>query len=174
MSKLFGPFIQQGYIVPDLEDGITHWVDRGVGPFVLIEEVRIPGEHYGKETETLITAAFSMSGDQQIELIQPLEGTGPNIYSDFLEKFPDGGFQHVAVWSDDVDGQVEALTAQGVDFVLAQKHYGTHSYLDLKKSPGIMIQLMPTHQRYLDLFRVAQEEADAWDGKTRSKVMEWE
>lgn len=174
MSKLFGPFIQQGYIVPDLEDGITHWVERGVGPFLIVADVRIEGEHYGKLTETHITAAFAMSGDQQIELIQPFDDTGPNIYSDYLEKYPEGGFQHVAVWSDDVDGKVEQLKGEGVEFIVAQKHYGTHTYLDLKNTPGVMIQLMPSHQRYLDLFRIAQEEADAWDGKKRSRVMEWD
>lgn len=174
MSKIFGPFIQQGYIVPDLAAGIAHWVDRGVGPFLVIPEVRIEGEHYGKLTLTVISAAFAMSGDQQIELIQPLADTGPNIYSDYLEKFPEGGLQHLAVWSDDVAGQLETLKAQGVDYVLAQRHYGTHAYLDFENSPGPMVQLMPSHQRYLDLFRIAQEEADSWDGMTASRIMEWD
>ena len=33
MSKLFGPVVQQGYVVPDSDKAISHWLSRGVGPF---------------------------------------------------------------------------------------------------------------------------------------------
>ncbi len=84
MSKLYGPMIQQGYIVPDLDAGMAHWLARGVGPWYVIPAVTIDGFHYGKPTTCHITAAFACSGDQQIELIAPLEGSGPNIYSETL------------------------------------------------------------------------------------------
>ena len=175
MSKIFGPVIQQGYVVPDLQKGMEHWVMRGVGPWLVIPSVRIPGEHYGKATETHITASFAMSGDQQIELIQPHEDTGSNIYSDYLAAHPEGGLQHLAVWSDDVDGQMDDLRKQGVNFVLAQRHFGTHAYLDMKDEPGVMIQLMPTQQRYLDLFENAKKDAEECDGKTDPyRTLSWD
>ncbi|MDX1580900.1 MAG: VOC family protein [Alphaproteobacteria bacterium] len=175
MSRLFGPIIQQGYVVPDLEEGMRHWLERGVGPFLVIPSVRIEGEHYGKRTETHITAAFAMSGDQQIELIQPHADSGPNIYSDFLQEHPDGGLQHVAVWSEDVDAQMAQLRDKGVRFIVGQRHYGTHAYLDIESSPGVMIQLMPTHQRYLELFERAKKEAETWDGQSDPvRVMAWD
>ena len=29
MSTLFGPVVQQGYVVPDVEKAIAHWLARG-------------------------------------------------------------------------------------------------------------------------------------------------
>ncbi len=174
MSTLFGPFVQQGYIVPDLDAGVAHWAARGIGPFLVIPSVRIAGAHYGRGTMTHITAAFAMSGDQQIELIQPHEDTGPNIYSDYLAEHPQGGMQHLAAWSDDVEGDLARITEAGVDYVLAQRHYGTHAYIDLMDSPGVMIQLMPTHQRYLDLFEKAAQAAVDWDGSDPARPVDWD
>ncbi|MDA0339154.1 MAG: VOC family protein [Proteobacteria bacterium] len=175
MSKLFGPVIQQGYVVPDLTRGMQHWIARGVGPFLVIDDLWIDSQHYGATTRVHISASFACSGDQQIELIEPWDDTGPNIYSDFLKKNPEGGLQHLAVWSDDVDGQLEELKQAGIDYIVAQHHAGTHAYLDMPESPGVMIQLMPTHQRYLDLFRMAEDQADIWDGKTDSiRPVDWD
>ncbi|MEN3952998.1 VOC family protein [Iodidimonas sp. SYSU 1G8] len=173
MSKLFGPMIQQGYIVPDLQAGMAHWLARGVGPFYVIPPFTLEAQHYGQPTECRITAAFACSGDQQIELIEPLAGSGPNIYDDYLKEHPEGGLQHLASWSDDVDAQLADLTARGVDYVLAQRYPGSHAYLDLRAAPGVMIQLMPTLQRYLDLFDVAQAEAIDWDGSHPIRDMDW-
>lgn len=166
MSILFGPMIQQGYIVPDMDSALQHWIARGVGPFYLIAPFSLDALHYGTPTVCHMTAAFACSGDQQIELIQPLSGSGPNIYDDFLGKHPEGGLQHLASWSDDVDSKLTQLTAAGIDYVLAQRYPGSHAYVDLRDSPGVMIQLMPMLQRYLDLYKVCQTEAAVWDGTT--------
>lgn len=166
MSTFFGPIVQQGYIVPDMDQAIASWVARGVGPFFILDDHVLQAEHYGKPVTTHIVAAFACSGSQQIELIQPLADSGPNVYSDYLAGHPEGGLQHVAMWCDDVDAKLAELTAQGVDYTLAQRYEGTHAYLDMADHPGVMIQLMPTFERYLDLFKVAQIEAQTWDGKT--------
>lgn len=166
MSSLFGPMIQQGYIVPDMDGALRHWLDRGVGPFYLIAPFELDALHYGTPTTCRMTAAFACSGDQQIELIQPLSGSGPNIYDDYLRKYPEGGLQHLASWCDDIDGKLTQLTAAGVDYVLAQRYPASHAYLDLRGTPGVMIQLMPMLQRYLDLYDACRTAAAAWDGKS--------
>ncbi len=174
MSRLYGPMIQQGYIVPDLRAGMEHWLARGVGPWYVIPPFSLDALHYGKPTVCRITAAFACSGDQQIELITPLEGSGDNIYSDFLAANPAGGMQHLASWCDDVDGALARLEADGVDFVVAQRYPGSHAYLDVPGSPGVMIQLMPTIQRYLDLYNTGVAESARWDGRTAPiRTMDW-
>ena len=174
MSKLFGPMIQQGYIVPDLDAGMAHWLARGVGPFYVIPPFTLDALHYGRPSQCRITAAFANSGDQQIELITPLEGSGPNVYDDYLRAHPEGGLQHLASWCEDVDAKLAELTARGVDYVLAQRYPGSHAYLDVASSPGVLIQLMPTIQRYLDLFETGRAEAATWDGRTDPvRVMDW-
>ena len=83
--------------------------------------------------------------------------------------------QHVAVWSDDVDAQLEQLITEGVDYVLAQRHFGTHAYLDMPSHPGMMVQLMPKIPRYIDLFDQATQAADQWDGKSNPwRVLSWD
>ncbi len=47
MSKIFGPVVQQGYVVPDMQAALDHWIARGVGPFYLMDDIRLPSEHYG-------------------------------------------------------------------------------------------------------------------------------
>jgi catechol 2,3-dioxygenase-like lactoylglutathione lyase family enzyme len=174
MSVLFGRMIQQGYIVPDMEAAMQHWLARGVGPFYVIPPFRLDALHYGEPTECHITAAFACSGDQQIELIEALPDSGPNIYSDFLKDYPEGGLQHLAVWCENVDSKLAQLDARGVDYVLAQRYPGSHAYLDMRAAPGVMIQLMPTIQRYVDLFHICLAEAQQWDGKDEPiRVMDW-
>src|SRR5690348_10456121 len=50
MSVLFGPMIQQGYIVPDMDSALQHWLARGVGPFYLIAPFSLDALHYGTPT----------------------------------------------------------------------------------------------------------------------------
>jgi hypothetical protein len=158
--------MQQGYIVPDIQAGLQHWLMRGVGPFYLIAPFKLDALHYGEPTEVHMTAAFACSGDQQIELIEPMPETGPNIYSDYLRENPKGGLQHLAVWADDVDAKLDELSAKGCEYILAQRYPGSHAYLDMPRSPGVMIQLMPAIPRYLGLFNASKEAAASWDGKS--------
>jgi len=70
MSVLFGPTVQQGYVVPDLQAAMQHWLARGIGPFFFEELRGYPGLYRGRETQFDLDAAFAYSGDQQIEVTQ--------------------------------------------------------------------------------------------------------
>ena len=164
MSKLFGPVVQQGYVVPDIEAGLAHWLARGVGPFYVLMDHHLETEYYGTPANIRIKAAFAASGPQQIELIEPFADSGPTVYQDYLDRNPEGGLQHVACWCADVPAKVAEL--DGSDWVLAQRYKGTHAYYDHAKTPGVMVQLMPTFDNYLELFKTAEDEAATWDGVT--------
>ena len=71
MSALFGPVVQQGYVVPDVEEAIAHWLSRGVGPFFLNDISDFPGQYDGQPIMAKMRAGFAYSGDQQIEVITP-------------------------------------------------------------------------------------------------------
>ncbi|MFN3231705.1 MAG: VOC family protein [Alphaproteobacteria bacterium] len=174
MSKIFGPVVQQGYVVPDMQKALAHWVARGVGPFYLQEDIRLPSEHYGDRQESHIQAAFAYSGDQQIELISPYEDCGETIYGDYLKENPEGGLQHLAVWVDDVDAKLEALKQSGLNYVVAHRYIDSHAYLDLPDSPGVMIQLMPADDIHIRMFDVIKKGAEDWDGKTEPvRAADW-
>ncbi|MDA0339086.1 MAG: hypothetical protein O2910_04500 [Proteobacteria bacterium] len=55
MSRIFGPVIQQGYIVPDVKEAAKHWIAIGVGPFFLDEGLTLPGTYKGEKHEFGIT-----------------------------------------------------------------------------------------------------------------------
>jgi len=166
MSRIFGPVVQQGYVVPDMQKALSEWLARGVGPFYLSEDIRLPSEHYGERQESHIQAAFAYWGDQQIELIAPYPDSGKTIYGDYLETHPEGGLQHLAVWADDVDGKLAELKQQGVNYVVAHRYIDSHAYIDFPDAPGVMIQLMPTDELHIRMFDIIKDAAENWDGKT--------
>ncbi len=103
MSIRFGAIRQNGYVVPDIESAMGHWVeDLGVGPWYYIPSVR-PKEfvYRGTPSNPEIAIALAFSGSLQIELIQPVDDAA-SAYRDFLEA-GHRGLQHVSSWPDDYD-----------------------------------------------------------------------
>jgi hypothetical protein len=173
MSVLFGPAVQQGYVVPDLQAAVKHWLARGIGPFFLEELREYPGIYEGQETQLDLDAAFAYSGDQQIEVIEPL-GSSTSIYSRFLESHPSGGLQHLAVWVDDIDETLARLERIGKRYAVAQRYGDRHAYIDSVDSPGVMIQLMAHTEANDELFRVIQDASRDWDGETNPvRKIDW-
>ena len=170
MSVLFGPVVQQGYVVPDVDVAIQHWLNRGVGPFFLTDISNFPGQYDGQPIMAEMRAGFAYSGDQQIEVITPSAGH-PSIYSDYLATHPEGGLQHLAFWVDDIDAKLTELADRGEDFRVWQRygeppHYQAHAYIDSQSHPGTMIQLMARSDFYDLFFGMLRAAADEWDGKT--------
>ncbi len=170
MSKLFGPVVQQGYIVPDIEAAMQHWIDRGIGPFYIEKHVSPPCEIDGEKATVDISAAFAYSGDQQIEVIMQHDDT-PTIYKKYLDAHPEGGLQHLAVWCDNIEDKLAEI---GDDWVVCQRYGDGHAYLDNKKSPGTMIQLMAHSEAMDTMFGFIKEGADNWDGVTDPiRTIDW-
>lgn len=170
MSRLFGPVVQQGYVVPDVEAAIEHWIARGIGPFFLQDISDFPGSYDGQPIRAAMRAGFAFCGDQQIEVITPA-GDHPSVYRDFLRGTPQGGLQHLAFWVDDIDRALARLEADGQRFRVRQRYgeppgYGAHAYIDSEAQPGVMIQLMARSQFYDLFFGLLREAADSWDGVT--------
>jgi len=166
MSVLFGPFIQQGYVVPDIDRAISHWVARGVGPFFIEEHIRPPGEYDGRAIHPDLSAAFAFSGDQQIEVIQQHDDTD-TVYRDFLMGHPTGGLQHLAVWVDDISATLARLEAGGHEYRVRQRFGDAHAYIDSVERPGVMVQLMAQIDLMTELFDAIERASKEWDGIAR-------
>jgi len=168
MSTVFGPVVQQGYVVPDIEKAIDHWIARGVGPFFVEHLVDYPAIVDGKEVKLELKAGFAYSGDQQIEVIQPM-GEVVSIYEEYLRENPEGGLQHLAVWVDDVEDKLAELTDKGMKFTPRQRYGEDHAYIDSDDKPGVMVQLMKRGPLIEGMFAIIKEASDDWDGKTEPK-----
>jgi catechol 2,3-dioxygenase-like lactoylglutathione lyase family enzyme len=165
MSKIFGPVIQQGYVVPNVTEAIRHWLARGIGPFFVEQLEDFDAIVDGTPTKLDLTAAFAYSGDQQIEVIEP-RGSARSIYDDYLKRYPDGGLQHLAVWVDDIDSKLAELEAAGHKYEVKQRYGDGHAYIESVDHPGVMVQLMAHNEAIDELFGIIREAADSWDGET--------
>ena len=74
MSRLFGPLRQMGYVVPDVEAAMRHWVEVcGVGPWFYRRAPaaeRRSAMAASAMTTSTCRSHWRNSGDMQIELIQ--------------------------------------------------------------------------------------------------------
>ena len=165
MSALFGPVIQQGYVVPDIQAAMRHWIERGIGPFFIEEHIRPKGEYDGKPIRPDLSAAFAYSGDQQIEVIEQHDDD-PTIYGDFLEVHPNGGLQHLAVWVDDIAQTTADLETAGRRYTVRQRYGDGHAYLDSADQPGVMVQLMARSGHLVELMDTIRAASIGWDGVT--------
>jgi hypothetical protein len=159
---------QNAFIVNDLEEGIAHWVRHmGIGPFIILDNIDLADATYrGQPTELKMHAALAMSGDLQMELIQPLHSHA-SVYRDF---YPDGqeGFHHIGVLTDDVDRDVETYTRLGHEVVATGgARDGTHiAYVDTWSAANCLVELINADQGFMEMTRMLGDAARNWDGKT--------
>lgn len=174
MSRLFGPVIQQAYVVPDITEAMQHWLARGIGPFYVEQRVQTRGLHDGQEVLADISAGFAFSGEQQIEVIQVFNDT-PSVYRKFIEANPQGGLHHLAVWIDGtIDEKMGELEAAGHRYRKRVDYGQMHAYIDSIDRPGIMIQLMERHPLMLELWDFVRKGNDDWDGVTNPvRLIDW-
>lgn len=149
-------------MVPDIQVAIQHWLARGIGPFYIEEHISPEGVADGAPIHSDLSAAFAYSGDQQIEVIEQ-HNDAATIYRENLARHPEGGLQHLAVWTDDIDAKLEEL---GDAYILRQRYGDMHAYLDCAAAPGVMIQLMANNEIINELFDMIRAGADSWDGVT--------
>ena len=163
MSTLFGPVIQQGYVVPDIDAAMVHWLARGVGPFFVEHLVNFEGLVGDKVEQLELVAAFASSGDQQIEVIEPRD-TVNSIYNAYLKDNPGGGLQHLAVWVDNIDTKLDELESLDAQYEVKQRYGTGHAYIDSRLQPGVMIQLMAHGPAIDELFSIIKLASETWDG----------
>ena len=162
----FGPVMQLGVVVPDLDAAIAHWVGTvGVGPFFLLEHIRVAEAWYrGAPCEVDMTVALAQWGEVQVELIQQFNDA-PSIYRDFPAR-RHGGLQHVGVMTDSVEAHLERLRAVNVEPV----QWGSTSngirfaYVSTDHHPGGMIELIEHGPAIDGFFAMVRDAARSWDG----------
>lgn len=138
MSRLFGAIRQIGYVVPNLDEAIEHWVRHaGIGPFFRIDHMPLTAFRVrGRELSVDLSVACANSGDMQIELIEQ-HNPEPSPYKDFLDR-TGAGLQHLGVWSSDYDADIARLLGQGHQIAFDGEAAGAtrFTYFDFPFSPG--------------------------------------
>jgi hypothetical protein len=165
-SLHFGPIVQNGFVVQDLEAAAKHWSERlGVGPFYVIEHVAFgPSYFRGAPLNLDMSVAVAQWGEIQIELIVQHDSSA-SIYTEFAARHREG-LQHVGVLTDSVEEHLKRLrpleiepvqwgvTAAGMRF----------AYVNTDAHPGAMIELIETGAAVQAFFAKVRNSAATWDG----------
>jgi hypothetical protein len=170
MARIFGPVMQNAFVVPDLDAAIAHWTGvMHVGPFFLFKRVEFEQCLYRGAAATAVDmdVAIAYWGDLQIELIQQHNDV-PSIFTEFRARGLTG-MQHVGVLTDSVDRDVELLARQGVHPVQHGKTTAglRFAYMSTDFHPGGMVELIQPPPRGLSFFEKMRTAAQNWDGTTR-------
>jgi methylmalonyl-CoA/ethylmalonyl-CoA epimerase len=167
MQPLFGPVMQNAFVVSDLNAAIEHWARTvRVGPFFVFERVPFKECWYRGQQATDIDLAVAIAywGEVQVELIHQRNQV-PSIYTDFSARIGTG-LQHMGVMSADLDADLARLKAAGV---LPVQH-GTapgmrFAYVGTDFHPGGMIELIEATPQAVAFFGRIRAAARDWDGR---------
>lgn len=159
-----GPIRQNGYVVTDLQATIAQWVDLGVGPWFVIQNLTMTVDHRGSTSQPELSIAFANSGDLQLELIQQ-HNDAPSLYREFLDAGHEGHHHH-AWWTDDFDAVLARAAAAGWTTTMSGDGGGMtrFCYLERPEHPDEVIEVMEltaTTGPFMDAIRAA---AVDWDG----------
>ena len=162
----FGPIVQLGYLVPDIERAARHWTERlGIGPFFLIEHTPFTELWYrGRAITADQSAALAQWGDMQIELVQQHDAR-PCLNNEFagLER---GGLQHLGVMTRSVGDDLKTLASQGIE-ALQWGAVGEikFAFLDTGQHDGLLVELIEDCAAIREFFGMVRDAAHDWDGR---------
>jgi hypothetical protein len=166
MAFRFGPVMQLGFVVPDLERAMEHWTGTvGVGPFFVMSHIKFAEAIYrGAPTDADISVAVAQWGEVQVELIQQFNES-PSIYSHFPGRAA-GGLQHVGVMTTSVRDDLEQLRTRGIEAVQQGSTANgiRFAYINTDQHPGGMIELIEHGPAIDGFFAMVRDAAQGWDG----------
>lgn len=169
-ETLFGPVMQLGFVVPDLEQAARHWAALGIGPFFLLEHISFAQCFFkGRPLSIDMSVAVGQWGEVQVELIKQYDDT-PSIYTT-TECSARGGLQHLGVMTDSVAKSLQQLAPRGIQPI---QHGSTangiqFAYVDTDAQagafPGCMIELIERGPAIEGFFKLVKDAAAGWDGR---------
>lgn len=158
-----GQIVQNGYVVSDLDAAIAHWIEHtGIGPWTVFRGVTLDGQYRGEDTSVTFDVAMGYTGSLQVELMAITSST-PSPYA-FDDGTPKLGPHHVAWLSDDLDADVAAATARGLQVLFRAGNEATQvAYLESPDQPGLVFEYIQGHgmREMLDAGIAAARD---WDG----------
>lgn len=168
MEKKFGPIMQMGFIVEDMDIAIDFWTKKmNVGPFIKLEGIELIDQYYkGKPADLDFSGALSYSGSMQIELIKQHCDT-PSLYNEYVNN-EKGGLHHLCCLTQDIENDIRILESQGYINLQGGKTQdnGQFAYLDRPERERPIFELTQLSEGGLTFFAMIEEAAKNWDKKT--------
>lgn len=134
---------QLSIVVRDVDAAIDYFgATFGWGPFYIGEASRrLP--YKGEMSEINLRLAFTLVGDLEIELLQPLSGHSPHM--DHLNRHGEG-LLHIRFATDDIEAALAHLATQDIRPTLIYTHNNEllNVYVDSDKQFGVRVELIQT------------------------------
>jgi hypothetical protein len=158
-----GPVMQIAFVPDDFNAAIAHWTTvMGVGPFFLIENIKLPDSLYlGQPSECIFSIAIGYWGDMQVELIRQ-ENDAPSIYRGAEGK----GLHHICILTDDAASARATAEAAGAKILVEGRvdPDGAVLYVDTGGGPGSIVEILQPATGTLGLFEMIKAASQGWDG----------
>ena len=138
---------QIGIVVPDMDKAIKFYEEvMGIGPFNVLPREPETCILHGEETHFQLKTGFAFLSGLQLELIQVMEGT--SAHSEFLEQNPHGGMHHVAIYVEDLEGDIQKYANAGVKLIARGEYMRSKwAYLDSTEQSGLLMELIELPKR---------------------------
>lgn len=140
-------FAQIGWVVPDIYAAVKFFTcSLGITGFPkpeLMSAQQLGMSYHGQVVagEWLTTQTFN--GGSFIELIQPV--SGQSMFSDYLERYPAGGTQHLAfrLPASDFERVISDIRNQGFELISAVDHpIARMAFFDTYQTLGVATEIM--------------------------------
>ena len=171
MSTIFGQPKQIGYVVPDIQKAMGHFVDvLGIGPWYFTDKSRhLYGNYRGtiysqEQLDNLhLSTALAHSGEMQIELLSPQCNT-PSLWQEFIAS-GNQGIHHWSSWEADYDSRkAQALANRYILAHEGETARGKFGYFEHPDVRGSIIEIAHYTTERKALCEEIREISMTWDG----------
>ena len=158
-------YVQNCWVVANIDDAMQGWLAAGVGPFFRHDSHYPEALYRGTPVPLSFKCALAQAGPVQIELIEQTS-PGPSAYRDIVAE-GQSGFHHMCRIVDDVDREVDALAARGIKVATEFSPMPGMRvvYADTRPEIGCMLEVVPALPVLLSLQWTVAEAAKNWDGR---------
>lgn len=146
-NQLANGFVQWCVVTPDLP-ATCAGLERAYGPagfWILENAPLLAATLRGKPVDLRVDMALGYLGDTNIEVIRPRPGGEPNLYTEFLDERPAGGFHHLGFQVHAFEAAAAGLEAE-FGPVEQQGDFGTggtrFAYFDSRPVTGIYTEIL--------------------------------
>jgi Glyoxalase/Bleomycin resistance protein/Dioxygenase superfamily len=171
MSVLPGPIRQIGYVVTDLDQALSNWIELGVGPWYVMRGLSMHTLYHGQPCEIALSLALANSGELQVELIHQHADT-PSIFTEFLNARGEG-FHQLAYWTEHFDTTMRSVNNAGWPVVWSggEDLGARFAYVEPPNSPATVIEIMELTETTLGMGKFVRDAANGWDGSDPIREM---
>jgi len=165
MPSVFGNVRQIGLMSRDIDRSMRYFVDAwGMGPWFVLRNQKVSMLYDGAPRELEVSIAMANCGDLQFEIVAQHDDT-PSLYRHALQQTPELHVQHVAVWTDDVNGVERSAHAKGWSSVFETLSGAGRSVFVIHPSePKVCIEISDRDPFKVRVRESIRRVASDWDG----------